>query len=56
MLLVLAARRRGEYAPASVVRIIGQPIVAIVVIGVFMIGLVLHAFVIWTEHSRVAVA
>ncbi len=48
MLLVLAARRRGEYVPSAVIGWIGHPITAIAISAVFFVGLLAHAVVIWS--------
>ncbi len=49
MLLVLAARRRGEYLPGTVIGFIGHPITVGLVSGVFFAGIVLHGVVIWED-------
>jgi amino acid permease len=48
MLLLVAARRRGEYVPSIVSGWIGHPIVVFLISGLFFVGLVAHATVIWT--------
>lgn len=47
MLLVLAARRRGEYVPGRVLRVVGHPITVAVVSGIFLTGVLLHGVVLW---------
>jgi len=49
MLLVLAARRRGEYVPGTTIGFIGHPITVGVVSAIFLTGIVLHGLVIWTD-------
>lgn len=49
MLLLLAARRRGEYVPGSVIGFFGHPITAGVIGAFFLAGIALHAFVIWED-------
>jgi hypothetical protein len=47
LLLVLAARRKAEYVPGRVIRILGQPVVATVLLGLFIVALLAHGLVIW---------
>jgi amino acid permease len=55
MLLLAAARRKGEYVPAAVIGFIGRPVTVAVVGAVFLAGVFLHALVIWDEPAaRVA--
>jgi hypothetical protein len=49
VLLLLAARRRGEYVPGSVIGFFGHPITAGVIGAFFLAGIALHAFVIWED-------
>ncbi len=56
MLLVLAARRRGEYVPGTVIGVIGHPVTAAVVSVIFLGAIVLHATVIWTDPIPRALA
>ncbi len=56
MLLVLAARRRGEYLPGRVIGFVGHPITVAVVSGVFFAGIVLHGLVIWEDPFERAAA
>jgi hypothetical protein len=48
VLLLVAARRRGEYVPSAVIAWIGHPLVVVLVGGLFFVGLIAHAAVIWT--------
>lgn len=55
VLLVAAARRKGEYVPGRVVRLLGHPATVAVVGGIFLAGVFLHGLVIWQEPAaRVA--
>ena len=56
MLLVLAARRRGEYLPGTVIGFVGHPITVAVVSAVFFAGIVLHGLVIWVDPFERAAA
>lgn len=56
MLMVVAARRKGEYVPGRVLRIIGHPVVVVVVCALFLIGVVAHALVIWDAPIERAAA
>jgi hypothetical protein len=47
MLLVVAARRRGELVPATAPGFIGHPVMAVVIVALFLGGVALHAAVIW---------
>jgi len=47
LLLVVAARRKGEYVPGSILRIVGHPIVVIGGLAVFLLAVALHGLVIW---------
>ena len=49
MLLVAAARRKGEYVPGQVVRLIGHPLTVGVLCGLFLTGVFLHGLVIWED-------
>jgi hypothetical protein len=49
MLLLLAARRRGEYVPGRVVGFFGHPVTVALISAVFLGGIALHALVIWTD-------
>ncbi|HSJ00632.1 MAG TPA: hypothetical protein VLA59_09635 [Patescibacteria group bacterium] len=56
MLLVIAARRRGEYVPGRVIRILGNPILAGAISAIFLTGLLLHGLVIWESPIERAAA
>jgi hypothetical protein len=47
MLLIVAARRKGEYVPASVLRVVGHPMVVAGLIAFFVGVLALHGLVVW---------
>ncbi len=47
LLLVVAARRKAEYVPRAVLRIVGQPVVVVGGLVVFVAAVVLHGLVIW---------
>ncbi|MEO5987016.1 MAG: hypothetical protein ABIW50_00465 [Candidatus Limnocylindria bacterium] len=47
MLLVLAARRRGEYVPGRTIRVIGHPVTVVTISAIFLAGVLLHGLVIW---------
>ncbi len=49
MLLLVAARRRGEYVPGTVIGFFGHPVTVGVISVVFLVGIGLHAFVIWQD-------
>jgi amino acid permease len=49
MLLVLAARRRGEFVPGTILGLVGHPVTVVLVSGLFLVGLLTHALVIWTQ-------
>jgi hypothetical protein len=48
MLLIVAARRKGEYVPGSVLRLIGHPIVVGGLVAFFVVVVALHGLVVWT--------
>jgi hypothetical protein len=55
VLLVAAARRKGEYVPGRVVRLLGHPATVVIVGAIFLTGVFLHGLVIWQEPvARVA--
>ena len=56
MLLVLAARRRGEYVPGTVIGVLGHPVTVAVVCAIFLAGIALHGLVIWTDPLERAAA
>jgi hypothetical protein len=47
MLLVFAARRKGEYVPGRVIGVIGHPLVVTGFVALFVLVLILHGLVIW---------
>lgn len=47
MVLVVAGRRRGERVPATALPMLGNPVVALVVTGLFLAAVVTHGLVIW---------
>lgn len=51
MLLVAAARRKGEYVPSQVLGFLGHPITVVVVGGLFLVGIFLHGLTIWQEPA-----
>jgi amino acid permease len=56
MLLVVAARRRGELVPGAAPGFIGHPATAVLLGGLFLGGVVLHAVVIWDASLAQAAA
>ena len=56
MLLVIAARRRGEYVPGRVIRILGNPVLAGAISAFFLTGLLLHGLVLWDDPIERAAA
>ncbi len=56
MLLLLAARRRGEYVPAGAIGFFGHPITVGAISGVFLLAIALHAAVIWEDPIERAAA
>ncbi len=56
MLLIAAARRRGELIPRPVIGIVGQPVVVVAITILFMLAVALHGLVIWQEPIERAVA
>ena len=48
-LLLLASRRKGEYVPAIVVRLVGHPLVLASLYVLFAASFVLHGLVIWED-------
>ena len=54
MLMVRAARGRGEHVPAIVPRLLGHPVTVVLVGGMYMVGVVVQGSLIWTDPlSRV---
>ena len=56
MLLLLAARRRGEYVPGFAPRFLGHPVTIVAVASLYLAGVLAHAFVIWEEPISRALA
>lgn len=56
MLLLVAARRRGERVPGTVLGLLGQPAVAGVVAFVFLLGVAAFGLWIWTDPVQRALA
>jgi hypothetical protein len=56
MLLVVAARRRGEYVPGRVIGLFGNPVLAAAISAFFLAGIVLHGLVIWEDPLERAAA
>jgi amino acid permease len=56
MLLLVAARRRGEYLPGRSIGIFGHPLVAVAVSSVYMGGLLAHGLIIWDDFIPRVVA
>jgi hypothetical protein len=49
VLLIISSRRKGEFVPGLVLRIMGQPAVAAVIGALFLANVFIHGFVIWTN-------
>ncbi len=47
VLMLVASRRKGEYVPASVFRLLGHPITVALVIAVYLGGILAYGLVIW---------
>jgi amino acid permease len=47
MVLVVASRRRAEYVPEKPIPLVGNPLVAAAVAGVFLVGVLVHGLFIW---------
>lgn len=56
MLLILAARRKGEYVPERVVGILGHPVVVVTLLGFFVAAVAAHGLVIWDDPAPRAAA
>jgi amino acid permease len=56
MLLVVAARRRGELVPGTAPRLVGHPVTAVAVGGLFAAAVLLHGLVIWDARLLRAAA
>jgi hypothetical protein len=49
MLLLVASRRKGEYIPGLVFRLLGSPLVAGTIYLLFLANLVVHGLIIWHD-------
>src|SRR5262249_55998498 len=49
VLLLVASRRKGDYVPAVVYRLLGHPVVAFGVYGLFLINLFGHGLFIYSD-------
>ena len=49
MLIIVAARRRGERMPGRMIRPLGSPFVAIAIGGIFLFGVVVYGLWIWDQ-------
>jgi hypothetical protein len=56
MVLLVASRRRGEQVPPDVAPLVGNPLVAALVAGLFLAAVLLHGLVIWEEPLARAAA
>jgi len=56
MLLLVAARRKGEYVPGSFLRIVGHPAVATAVLALFVVAVAAHGLAIWNGPIERAAA
>jgi hypothetical protein len=56
MLLVFAARRKGEYVPGRVIRLLGHPAVVVALLGFFVAATLAHGLVIWEGSIERAAA
>lgn len=55
MLILVAARRRGERLPGRMIPALGRPIVAVAIGGIFLFGVVVYGLWIWEDPlQRVA--
>jgi hypothetical protein len=52
MLLLLAARRRGERIPGRFLALLGQPVVAIAIGVLFLMGVLVFGLWIWTDPAH----
>ena len=55
-LMLLASRRKGDYMPKQVLRVIGHPIVLSLVYFVFFFSILLHGLLIWQNPFEKIVA
>jgi Transmembrane amino acid transporter protein len=56
MLMLVASRRKGEYVPAVVVRLLGNPVVVTVVFAIYFGALLAYGLVIWESPVERATA
>jgi hypothetical protein len=56
VLLLMASRRKGEYVPALVVRLMGHPLVLLGVYVLFAASVFVHGTLIWADPLQRAVA
>lgn len=56
MLMLVASRRKGEYVPAIVVRLLGNPVVVAAVLVVYFAALLSYGLVIWESPVERAAA
>ena len=47
VLMLVASRRKGQYVPASVVRLLAHPVTVAIVVAVYLGGILAHGLVIW---------
>ena len=56
ILMLVASRRKGEYVPANVVRLLGHPVTVVLVVAVYLGGILAHGLVIWEAPLERAAA
>jgi amino acid permease len=56
VLLIAASRRKGDYAPGTVYRIMGNPVLLISLYLLFLASLLLHGLVIWQDPVERGIA
>jgi amino acid permease len=56
MVLLAASRRRGEYVPKSVVRVLARPATIVGVAVVFFVAILVQGFVVWQRPGERALA
>jgi hypothetical protein len=56
MVLIVASRRRGEQVPPESAPLVGNPVVAALVAGLFLAAVLLHGLVIWDAPAARAAA
>ena len=49
VLILAASRRKGDYAPASIIRWLGHPVVVIGLYSFFLFSLLIHSLVVWQD-------